>query len=62
VAAQSIIPGSIIETRAGIEIVARMIDTETSEIMATADVYDEAKDLPAMRSNSIGNFPCWAAW
>ena len=54
VAAQSIIPGSIIETRAGIEIVARMIDTETSEIMATADVYDEAKDLPALRTLAEG--------
>jgi TolB-like protein len=54
VAAQSIIPGSIIETRAGIEIVARIIDTETSEVMATADVYDEAKDLPAMRSLAEG--------
>jgi TolB-like protein len=54
VAAQSIIPGSIIETRAGIEIVARMIDTETSEIMATEDVYDEAKDLPALRSLAEG--------
>jgi hypothetical protein len=54
VAAQSIIPGSIIETRAGIEIVARIIDTETSEIMATADVYDEAKDLPALRSLAQG--------
>jgi len=54
VAAQSIIPGSIIETRAGIEIVARMIDTETSEIMATEDVYQEAKDLPALRSLAEG--------
>jgi hypothetical protein len=54
VAAQSIIPGSIIETRAGIEIVARIIDTETSEIMATEDVYDEAKDLPALRSLAEG--------
>jgi TolB-like protein len=54
VAAQSIISGSIIETRAGIEIVARMIDTETSEIMATEDVYDEAKDLPALRSLAEG--------
>ena len=38
VAAQAIVAGSIIETRNGIEIVSRMIDTETSEILATQDV------------------------
>jgi tetratricopeptide (TPR) repeat protein/TolB-like protein len=54
VAAQSIIAGSIIETRSGIEIVARMIDTETSEILATVDVYDEVKDLQAMISLTEG--------
>jgi TolB-like protein len=54
VAAQSIITGSIIETRQGIEIVARMIDTETAEIIATADVYDEAKDLGALRTLAEG--------
>jgi TolB-like protein len=53
-AAQSIITGSIIETRTGIEIVARMIDTETSEIVATEDVYDEAKDLQVLRSLADG--------
>ncbi len=53
-AAQSIITGSIIETRTGIEIVGRMIDTETSEILATEDVYDEVKDLPALRSLAEG--------
>lgn len=49
IAAQSIITGSIIETGTGIEIVARWIDTETSEILAVEDVYDEVKDLPALR-------------
>ena len=49
VAAQSIVTGTIVETRTGIEIVARMIDTETSEILAIQDVYDEAKDLAALR-------------
>jgi len=49
VAAQSVITGSIIETRKGVEIVARLIDTETSEIQATEDVYNEVKDLPALR-------------
>ena len=45
IAANSILAGSIIKTRTGIEIVARLIDTETSMIMATADVYDEKDDL-----------------
>ena len=54
VAAQSIITGSIIETRAGIEVVARMIDAETSEIIATEDVYNEVKDLPALMSLAEG--------
>jgi len=54
VAALSVITGSIIETRTGIEVVARMIDTETSEILATHDVYDEVKDLPALRSLAEG--------
>lgn len=48
VAAKAIITGSIIETRNGIEIVGRMIDTETSEIIDTEDVYDEIKDLQAV--------------
>ena len=49
VAAQSVITGCIIETRKGVEIVARLIDIETSEILATEDVYNEVKDLPALR-------------
>ena len=49
VAAQSVITGSIIETRKGVEVVARLIDTETSEILATEDVYNEVKNLPALR-------------
>jgi TolB-like protein len=54
VAAQSVITGSIIETREGIEVVARMIDAETSEIIATEDVYDEVKGLPALISLAEG--------
>jgi len=54
IAAQSIVTGSIIETRTGIEIVGRLIDTETSEIMAVEDVYDEVKDLPALKSLAEG--------
>ncbi len=53
-AARSIIAGSIIESRIGIEVVARMIDTETSDILATADVYSEVKDLPALSSLAEG--------
>ena len=48
--AKSIIIGNIFESRTGIEIVARLIDTETSEILATRDVYAELKDYPALRS------------
>ncbi len=54
VAARSVITGDIIETRNGIEIVSRMIDTETSEIMATEDVYSEVKGLPALASLAEG--------
>jgi TolB-like protein len=54
VAANSIITGSMIETRTGIEIVARFIDTETSEILETEDVYGEVKDLPGLRKLAEG--------
>jgi TolB-like protein len=52
--AQSIITGSIIETHTGIEIVSRMIDTETAEIIAIEDVYNEARDLPSIKSLAQG--------
>lgn len=48
-AAQSIIIGSIVESRSGIEIIARFIDTETSEILDAEDIYSEAKDLTAFK-------------
>jgi TolB-like protein len=54
IAAHAIITGSIIETKSGIEIIGRLIDTETSEILATEDVYDEVKDFPALRSLAEG--------
>lgn len=54
IAAKSIIAGSIIETRKGIEIVARMIDTETSDILSSEDVYGEIKDIPALISLAEG--------
>ncbi len=53
-AAQSIIAGSIVESRNGIEIVSRMIDTETSEILAAADVYGELKNRRAMLTLANG--------
>jgi TolB-like protein len=48
-AAQCILVGSIIETHTGVEIVGRMIDAETAEILSTKDVYDEVKDFDATR-------------
>jgi TolB-like protein len=54
IAAHTILAGSIIQTRTGIEIVARLIDTETSMIMATADVYDENSDMMALNALSEG--------
>ncbi len=54
IAARSVLYGNIVETRTGIEIVARLIDTETAEILATQDVYDEVKDLIASRALSQG--------
>jgi len=54
VAAQCIVTGSIVESRTGIEAVARLIDTETSEILSTQDVYDEVKDIAALRGLAEG--------
>jgi len=48
-AARSIVAGDILQTRKGIEIVARIIDTETAEILTTEDVYDEVTDPLALR-------------
>jgi hypothetical protein len=47
-AAQSVIAGSIVESRQGIEIVSRIIDTETSDVLATIDVFGENKDRLAL--------------
>jgi TolB-like protein len=54
VAAQSVITGSMIETRTGIEVIGRFIDTETSEILETEDVYSEAKDFEGLRKLAEG--------
>ncbi len=53
-AARAVTTGSIIETRTGVEIVGRVIDAETSGILAVEDVYGEEKDLPALRSLALG--------
>jgi TolB-like protein len=53
-AAQTIVTGSIVESSTGVEIVGRMIDTETSEILTTVDVYDEVKELTALRALAEG--------
>ncbi len=53
-AAEAIIAGTIIESSKGIEIVGRMVDTETAEILAVEDVYDEVKDLPSLRNLAEG--------
>ena len=54
VAAQTIVTGNIIESGIGVEIVGRVIDTETSEILASEDVYDEVKDLQGLRTLAEG--------
>jgi hypothetical protein len=54
VASQAIIAGSIIESRIGVEMVGRVIDTETSEVLATEDVYTEEKDLIGLKRTAEG--------
>lgn len=48
-AAQALVAGSLVETRTGIEIIGRVIDTETAEILCTADVYGETRTLPGLK-------------
>lgn len=43
-AARGTLVGNFLETRIGVEVVARLIDNETSEILAVKDVYYEFKD------------------
>jgi TolB-like protein len=54
IASQTIVAGSIIQTRTGMEIIARMIDTETSAILASVDVYDEATNVRLLNALSEG--------
>ncbi len=53
-AAQTSLVGTIIETNIGLEIVARLIDNETSEILAVKDVYDETEDKNALSTMAEG--------
>ncbi len=53
-AAQATMVGSFIETRIGIEVVGRLIDNETAEIIAVKDVYDEFKDRAALKDMAEG--------
>jgi hypothetical protein len=48
VAAQATLVGNFIETRTGIEIVSRLIDNETSVILAEKDIYGEYKDRSSL--------------
>lgn len=43
--AQLTLIGSVMEMKQGMEVVARVVDTETSEIVASADVFDTEKSL-----------------
>jgi TolB-like protein len=54
IAAKAIVAGNIIQSKTGIEIIARMIDTETSAILATADVYDELTHVRTLNMLSQG--------
>jgi TolB-like protein len=54
VAAQAIVTGDIVESGMGIEVVGRVIDTETSEIVASEDVYDEVKDVEGLQALAEG--------
>lgn len=48
-AANAILKTSVKEDRKSLEIVSRVINTETSEVMEVKDVYTEDKDRPAVR-------------
>ena len=48
-AAHAIVAGSMVETRTGIEIIGRVVDSETSEILATSDAYGEEKSMVGLK-------------
>jgi TolB-like protein len=50
IAADCMITGTIFETENSIEIIARLIDTESSVVLSANDVFDEGKSLGAMNN------------
>lgn len=54
VAARSVMIGRIVRTRTGIEIIGRMVDTETSEILSAVDVYGEFGEMSALKPLARG--------
>lgn len=53
-AAHAIVTGTVVESRWGIEVIARMIDVETSEILDTEDVYSESRNPESMQTMARG--------
>ncbi|MBF0565710.1 MAG: hypothetical protein HQK89_10740 [Nitrospirae bacterium] len=51
-AAEAILIGSCVETKDSIEIIMRLIDTETSEILSSNDAYGERKSLNDVKALS----------
>ncbi len=49
VVADAILTGTIYEGKNSIEILTRLVDTETSRVMEAKDVFDEDKSLPGVR-------------
>lgn len=49
-AAHVVVAGSLVETLTGIEIVGRVIESETGTVLCTADVYGENKTLPGLKT------------
>ncbi|MDH3328017.1 MAG: CsgG/HfaB family protein [Desulfobulbaceae bacterium] len=50
VAAQSMLAGTVIEAPDSVEIIGRLIDTETSTILASNDIFGEEKGLAALNN------------
>ena len=50
VVADAILTGSIYETQHSIEVLTRLVNTETSTIMAAKDVYDEDKSMAGLKA------------
>jgi len=50
VAAQGMLAGSVIETPDSVEIIGRLIDTETATVLASHDIFGEDKGLDALGS------------